>query len=187
MKENIYDLTSDGVLDSVFEIEDILENIAELQSKVSYYQELKKYRVKTCEDKINSLQSRMDLFRKVILNTMQKLAPEKKTIDFSPIGKVTRRKPTQSWLIDDEEELIEFLEKNGRKDEVVETKEKLVKKLLDKVLIELSAKKKEIPGVTYVDNGESVSISFEKNYSPKEKTESVKEMDVVEMSETIEI
>jgi hypothetical protein len=188
MKDGIYNLDNYAVLDSVFEIEELLEAISVLQGKIEHYQELKKYRVSTCENKIESFKSKIDLYRSVILNTMQKFAPDKKTIDFSPVGKVTRKKPSKLWEVNDEEKLLKFLATLGKKEEVVETKEKIIKKKLDGVLDDLLSSKKKIPGVSLVESDESISIVFEKTYVPKEKSESQEvENDVIEMDEKIEI
>lgn len=162
-------IPEDFVLDSVFEIEDVLESIAELQDKSTYFRNLKKHRIETCDYKINNCENKIEQLRKVILETMKKLAPKDKTIDFSPIGKVTRKKPTQSWVVEDEETMLSFLKKQGKKDTVVEVKEKIIKRQLDRVLDEISNKIKEIPGVTLKTGDESVSIIFEKTYDPKEK------------------
>jgi len=166
---NYSNLPEDFVLDSVFEIEDVLESIAELQDKKEYFKNLKKHRIETCDQKIDSYENKILQLRKVILETMKKLAPKDKTIDFSPIGKVTRKNPTQSWSIEDEDSLKEFLEKNKKKDGVVEVKERFIKRQLDRVLDELSNTIKKIPGVSLKTGEESVSIIFEKTYDPKDK------------------
>jgi len=157
---------TDAVLDSVFEVEDVLIYMAKLQKKVEHLEGLKKYRTSVLSDKINKTKDEMNNLRQLILNTMKQHAPDQTTVDFPTIGKATRKKARKKWEIENEDQLLNFLDENELKDAVVETKEKIVKKELDKVLNSLQ-KTKTILGATLISGQESVSIVYEKDYKPK--------------------
>ena len=155
-----YEIFTNNVetLDSVFEIGDILEYIKELNNKNDYYINLKKYRASVLDEKIKANEEKVEKLREVILNTMKKYSPDEKTIDFSPVGKVNRRVGPSKWEVEDEEKLIKFLEKEGKKDSVVEIKEKIVKKNLNQALSSFT--KKKVPGAVFLPGEETISISY---------------------------
>ena len=80
------------VLDEIGEIEEILEAIAGLEAKKETFEQIKKHRISVADYKITNIKNRITRLRQIILNTMLKLAPNTKMIDFAPIGKVMRRK-----------------------------------------------------------------------------------------------
>lgn len=161
-------LSADHSLSSMYEIEDILMLIGEVNRKVDYYKEMKKHRASSIDGKIASLNAKADCLRSIVLNTMQKIVPNEKTLDFPDIGKVTRRKPTETISIDDQDLVIEYLEKKGMKDEVVKVSETVDRRKL-KIIVQQCGKAGEaVPGVSTVTGTESLSITFEK---PKPKPE----------------
>jgi len=179
-------------LDSLFEIEDVLEYIAILQNKVKHYDNLKKYRVQTLSAKIDKINDQISKLKSIILNTMKSQAPNDKTMDFTPIGKVTRKKAIRKWIVDNEEEILAFLKSKKLGQEAIEVREKIVKKELNKVLDSIN--KKKVPGVSFDPGKESLSVVYEKEYLPKPKEQddqpdqeiNIEELDEISMG-TMEI
>ena len=174
-------------LDSLFEIEDVLEYIAILQKKVEHFNNLKKYRTQVLSEKIEKISGQITKLKSIILSTMEEKAPDDKTMDFTPIGKVTRKKAIRKWNIEDEEEITTFLRSKNLDEGVIEKKEKIVKKELNKVLDAL--KKKKIPGVSFDPGNETLSVIYEKKYVPKDEKKQKTEHsnDQVEIEEMEEI
>jgi len=158
-------LTADHSLSSMYEIEDILLLIGEVNRKIDYYKEMKKHRASSIDEKISSLNAKAECLRSVILNTMQKVVPNEKTLDFPDIGKVTRRKPTATISIDDQDKVIGYLDDKGMKDEVVKVSETVDKRKLKTIVQQCSKTGEKVPGVSTITGDESLSITFEK---PKE-------------------
>jgi len=155
-------LSADHSLSSMYEIEDILLLIGEVNRKIDYYKEMKKHRAASIDDKISSLSAKSDCLRSIVLNTMQKVVPNEKTLDFPDIGKVTRRKPTETLNIDDQDQVISYLEAKGMKDEVVKVSETVDRRKL-KIIVQQCGKAGEtVPGVSTTIGSESLSITFEK-------------------------
>lgn len=169
-------LTSDGsgdqALSSVYEIEDVLLMVSEINRKVTYYKELKKYRAASIDEKIADLTEKNEILRQIIFNTMKKVAPNEKTLNFPSIGKVSRRKSQDSWSVTDEDALLDFLEGEGRKDEVVKTSTVIDKRKLNAILAEFSKIGTSVPGSASVSGQESLSVTFEK---PSEASKNVTE------------
>jgi len=164
----IYDIPDNWILDSAMEIDDVLQEIAKREHKCKHWEEVKKHRAQILDKKIVDTTDEINQLRKVILETMKKHAPDDKTLDFSPVGKVTRKNVRQKWIIENEKELMEYLEQKGIKERVTTTVEKINKKELDKVLSR--SKDGEVPGVTLDAGQETISISFEKSYKPGQKS-----------------
>lgn len=151
----------DFVLDSKYEIEDALLVVKSAEESVEFYKELKKYRVKRIDEQIGLMESKAEKLRKVILNTMVATEPSKKTLNFPGVGKVTRRAGKPSWEIKNEKEMLDFLEEQGVKNQVVETKEVISKKEANKLFDCFVDQNIKVPGVVYVEPNEGVSISFD--------------------------
>ena len=157
-------IPSDYCLNSVFEIEELLEMVRQIEDKMGFYAELKKYRAKVIDDEIQKLEERSQNIRSVILNTMKHA--DKRSLNFPSIGKVVRRAGKTTWQIEDEGELVEFLDKQGVKAQVVHTKEVVDKKSLTKVLDNMADQGIAPRGVAKNDAQEGVSITFEKEGEP---------------------
>jgi phage host-nuclease inhibitor protein Gam len=155
-------MTADHSLSSMYEIEDILLLISEVNRKIDYYKDMKKHRAQTIDDKIANLTAKADCLRSIILNTMQKVVPNEKTLDFPDIGKVTRRKPKESLSVVDQDEVIDFLDGKGVKDQVVKVSETIDKRALNSLVQKYNKSGESVPGVTSVTGDESISITFEK-------------------------
>jgi len=159
------EISGDTILSSTFEIEDILILIGDISKKMEHYKKLKKYRTQSIDTKLVELSEREAALRQVILNTMTKM--NEKSLDFPSIGKVSRRKSKSAIVVEDQDMVIDFLDKKGMKDEVVKILPPTIdKRKLNGVVTDLYKLGETIPGVSKVPGNESVSITFEK---PKEQ------------------
>ncbi|MHA2279372.1 MAG: host-nuclease inhibitor Gam family protein [Promethearchaeota archaeon] len=163
-------LSADQTLTSMYEIEDILLLIGEVNRKVDYYKEMKKHRMSSIDEKISDLTGKTDCLRQIILNTMKKVAPKDKTLDFPDIGKVTRRQPRETLVVDDQDQVLDYLEKSGTKDQVVKVVESIDKRKLNSLVQQYTKAGEKVPGVSTVKSTESLSITFEKP-KPQSETE----------------
>lgn len=159
----LIEASSTDSLSSMYEIENVLLLLDEINKKKEYYKELKRVRTRSIDDKISTLDSRSEVLRQVVLNTMKEAAPNEKTLDFPSIGKVTRRKPKASWSVDNEEVLLSFLDNEGQKEEVIKTVVSIDKRKLKLVLDTYSKTGTQIPGVSSVSTPEALTITFDKN------------------------
>ncbi len=151
----------DACLNSVFEIENLLLRIQELNTKVDHLKGLKKFRAETVDEEIKSVNYELNQYRKVILNTMQTLKPDQKTMQFPSIGKVSRRTAKDSYKIDDEAQLVQYLDNKGDKDKVVISKEVLDIRAAKKLIEDYIERGENVPGVTEITGSEGVTITFE--------------------------
>lgn len=168
------DLADDYVLNSVYEIENVLLMLKSIKKKVDWFKDLKKHRADVIDVKISELEEKSERLRSVVLHTMKKLQPDHNSLNFPSIGAVTRKKPTTKWQVDDEEALVEFLDKSGYKDEVTRVKVSLDSRKLKKVLDDMSEARVDVPGATQIVGSETISVKYEE---PKTKTKSVKEIE----------
>lgn len=175
-------IPADYCLNSVFEIEDLLEMVRQLEDKVGFYTELKRYRTKVIDEEIAKLEERSDSLRKVVLNTMKHA--NKRSLNFPSIGKVVCRAGKTTWQIDDEDKLMDFLDKQGVKSQVVQVKEVVDKKALTKVLDNMSDQDIHPVGVKKIEAQEGISITYEKDDSaqtakPKVATKPTKQTEPI--------
>lgn len=173
-----------GVLDSIYEIEDILEAIARSDKKIEHFEKLKKHRTNVLDEKIEQLENENIRLRQVIFDTMKALAPDDKTVDFPGVGKVTRKKPKEKWVVENEDEVIKYLEKEKLDKDAVKTVKKIVKKELDKVLDNAAKRGIAVPGANIDAGAETLSVSFDKNYKPGSEAETG---EVDKVSKTVEV
>jgi len=165
MKTLLGDLPDDYILNSVYEIENVLLILKSLDQKIDWYKHLKKYRTASIDEKINDLEERMSRLRDVVLSTMKKLEPKRSTMNFPAIASVTRKANPGKWEIEDEESLLVFLSKSGHKNDVIKVKETLDMKELKKVLDDFDVSSVKVPGVIHTPGKESISIKYEKSTS----------------------
>lgn len=154
------ELPADYVLNSIYEIENALTLLESIGKKVDFFKELKKFRTKSVDSRIKELSEKSAFLRQVVLRTMQQLDDTQRTFQFPSIGKVSRRKGRDSWQIDDEKAVLEFLDKQGIKDQVVEMKEVVDTRKLKKLLDEIP-NAESVPGVTKKTGEENISITYE--------------------------
>jgi hypothetical protein len=166
-KQSAYEILISGAipqdvcLNSVFEIDQVLLRLIELDDQLDHLKGLKKYRVDSANMAIKDVEDKVVQIRDLIHRTMVELSPGEKVLQFPSIGKVSRRKVPDGWSIDDEEALIKFLESKGLKDAAVKVKEVLDIKAAKKIIDDLSVQGETVPGVTKQKGGESISITFE--------------------------
>jgi len=153
--------SSDFVLDSKYEIENVLVLIQEIEAKAKFFKGLKQYRAKQLDQDVAELEGRAARMREVVLRTMVSTDPKKKTMHFPGTGKVTRRAGKSSWTIKDEKAVLKFLDEQGVKGQVIETKESINKKEASKVFDCFHETQVEIPGVEKKNAAEGISISYE--------------------------
>lgn len=154
------DIADDFILSSAYEIENILLILGHLNSKAKWFKDLKKARNQDLDREVKYIEERQQRLRDVILRTMKQLEPDRKTLQFPSVGKVSRRQTQDSWVIDDEKAFLDFAEERGFKNQVLQIKESIDLREAKKVIADLS-QSETIPGTSKKDGTESISISFE--------------------------
>ncbi|KKN26830.1 hypothetical protein LCGC14_0870890 [marine sediment metagenome] len=151
----------DGCLNSVFEIENAMLYLRKIGEDIEHYKGLKKHRAQSIDRRIKGLEEDTTKLRNIILQTMRKLSPDQKTLNFPDVGKVSRRVSKDSWEIKDDTVLLSFFEKEGRKEEIIKIKESLDVRIAKKLIETYVESGVDVPGVTKIRSPESISISFE--------------------------
>ncbi len=154
-------ITDDVVLSSIFEIENILIHINELNSKLEHLKGLKKYRVETADVGIKSLESQIAQLRELIQRTMFALKPDENNLLFPSVGKVVKRKGTTSWVIKDEPAFLAYMQQEGKFDEVTKTKVSIDARKAKQVIDDLVESGDDVPGVEKVEGEPGISITFD--------------------------
>jgi hypothetical protein len=153
-------LPTGAILDSKYEIEDLVIVLAEIDRKVEHLKGLREYRVKSIDEEIAKQENRTQQIRDLILRSMRQLEPNEKTLFFPDVGKVTRKNTAGSYEIEDEAAFAAELEKKGLRDRVYESRETFNKREAKKLAAELSENNQQVPGVRYKEGSETVSITF---------------------------
>lgn len=162
------DIGPDVVLNSIFEIENVLLMIKSLNDKKEFYKQLKAHRAMSIDEKINQIEEKEASLRGVILHTMKQLEPNKTNFNFPSIGTVIKKKNPNRWTVAEEEALKAFLEKQGYKSEVYPTREVLDSRRLKRVLDDFDNAQVTVPGVQKISGEESITIKYEKEGAEKE-------------------
>lgn len=167
-------LPTGAVLDSIYEVENVLVALAEMEKKIEYYKGLRDWRVQSINAEIAKIEGRNAQLRELVLTTLKQLEPNQKTFHFPDVGKVTRKQLSGTWEIEDEQAALAALDKLGMKGRVIEVKESLNKRELKKVVAELSGQNTNVAGTAYKDGSESLSITFDsKTPKPTKKADAV--------------
>jgi len=174
-------LSPDSTLSAMYEIENVLLLVKELDKKTEYYKELKKYRVQALDDKIHDISAKKDALRQITLNTMRVMAPKEKTLDFPSIGKVTRRSGSDALVVEDEEALLQYLDEQNRKSEVIKTTVVIDRRKLKSVISEYRKAGQPLPGTVLEKGKDTLSVTFDKAKDKAEETDEVS----VELSEQL--
>ncbi len=159
--ERIFD-EENVVLDNVFEIEELLCMLKNIDKESEHLQGLKKFRTEAINKELDKLSFRSEKLRGIILNTMKKHEPSQKTIKFPSVGKVTRKKTSDAWEIEDENKVIAYFDALGKKSEIIETKEVLNKKQAKIFIESIVQQNKTVDGTKLREGSESLSIAFDK-------------------------
>ena len=135
--KKIADLLAAGgteALESEFEIEDVIASIKNMRDKIKFLEELKRQRAASLKSEILKWVGQIKILEEVVMNTMEKTS--NKSLNFPGVGKVSVINRKGKWVIDNEDELITFLEKQGDEiwEKVIVEKNSVVKKELDSIL-----------------------------------------------------
>lgn len=177
-KELVDLFTSDEVkpLDSEFDIEEIILSINGLDKKVAWLKDLKKSRVERIDQDIEKFENRKIRLREVITATLKKF--EKNSLSFPGIGKVSVKAGKGTWIVEDEDSLIDWLNKNLDKatlESICSIKTVIAKGELNKVLDAKEKIGEDIPA-TCIKRGEakeSLSVTVDKSFSETEKSKDI--------------
>jgi hypothetical protein len=158
--ESIYqNLNNDDfVLSSVYDIDNVLSLMKEANDKEQFYKELKKFRNDQISCEIEKHATRALKLKNLIARTMAQLEPSKKTLDFPGVAKVTRKKDSLSWEVEDEDAVIRYFASKNMKQDIVETEEKLSKKKLNEALAKVDPTK--VTGLKSKETKNPISITW---------------------------
>lgn len=154
------DIPTAFVLNSVFEIENVLLLLHKIDKKIDYYKELKKSRIKSIDEELSELTYRKDRLKEVVLSTMRQQEPKEKTLKFPDIGQVTRRTIKSSYSITDEERFTEYADQAGILDQVTKATVSLDRREATK-LVKNTENPEQIPGVSLSPAKDSLTIKYE--------------------------
>jgi copper chaperone CopZ len=149
-------------LDSEMEIEDCIGYISEINKRLEFLKRLKEKRMQEIEKQFSSLETRRDLLKTTIFNTLKQHGH--KSLNFPGVGKVAIKKTPDKWEIIDENKLIEVLTEK-LKDEECEMviKRKIQKSELNKIL-DVWEPQNKIPNCVKKEEGiEGVSVTVDKS------------------------
>lgn len=161
------DLRDDFCLNTVFEIENVMLHIKEINQKVEHLKGLKKHRIQVIDQEVGELEGDVKRFRGMVLRTMQQLQPNQKTLNFPDVGKVSRRSVKAGCEIYKSDEMVEFFTKEGKKEEVIKVKESIDTRAAKKLIDFYTQAGVDVPGTKIIPPSESISITFEE---PKDTT-----------------
>lgn len=148
----------DFVLSSVYEIDNVLTLMKESLAKEQFFKDLKRFRDAQISDEIEKHTTRATKLKNLIGRTMATLEPAKKTLDFPGIAKVTRKKDTVSWEVEDEEAVLQYFDSKNMKKDITEVEEKLSKSKLKKALEKVDPKK--VKGLKEKKTSNPISITW---------------------------
>ena len=138
-KQELYDMLAHGEvksLDDLYSIEDVALSIQKLQSEIDFLKGYKKKKQQDIDSKINSLSSKIDFFKRVVIQTLKE--HKEKSVDFPGTCKVVTRNQSSSWGIVDEEGFIKAIE---QAEEDGETVDGVVEEVVERVIRKKPAKK----------------------------------------------
>ena len=147
--------------DDLYDIEDIAFIIKDLTHKMEIQKGYKKRKIEAIGTEIGSIQNKIDYFKKVIVATLEKFG--EKNLTLPDACKVNLRKGRPKWIIDNEEEFIEYLitEKEIENCAKQIGGWKIIKKEVDKILNDWE-KSETLPDIVHKEVSDTgISISFE--------------------------
>jgi len=163
LRELLSGNTQEGTsLDSIYEVEDLLLLISDINKKIEFYKELRRHRTESIDSKVNSLTQKGTVLREIILNTMKSLAPDEKTVHFPSVGKVSRRRSKDAWVVDSPDDLSGFLDQKKEKDGVVKISESFDKRKLNALLDKYKSEGTIPPGVSIKEGNDALTVTLEK-------------------------
>lgn len=148
----------DIILEDLLMVEDVMEFINDLNKKVDFYKLLKSKRTQPIDLEIEKCEKQIDFFKNVILKSLE--TNEEKTLNFPGVGRATVKKQKGKWDIIDEEKLKNYL-REKKKDDCIQTVEKINKKDLNKLLVNLN--NEDIDGAVFIEGKNNITITFTKD------------------------
>jgi len=154
------DEISGRIADDV-DVEKIVKAIRRCTKEVDFLKKLKANRVAPIDEKIAKLTSNESKLRNFAIDLMGIHFPDRNTVDFPGVGKLTKRKVKGKWEVVDEEQFIQFLKDNKCDKDVVVNKEVLSKKEIPKVMSEIIKVMAEddVIGAKYVEPERDIALT----------------------------
>lgn len=153
-------LASDAILSNEYEIENLILILKDLDNKEDWLKQLKAKRIESITAEFNLIEQDREKIRSIILNSMKELVPDKKSLSFPGVGKVQIKPSKPKWVVEENSEVLEFLDKENKTQNTVITEKKIVKKELDKVLDEYFKANINVPGVKREGGKESLAVTI---------------------------
>ncbi|NJL70132.1 MAG: hypothetical protein HC888_00360 [Candidatus Competibacteraceae bacterium] len=151
-------------LSDLHDLEALIAVVKKLDDQIQFYKDFKKKKVAAIDNEIRRVQARVDLLQGVAQETLK--ANQERGVSFPGTGRISTRSKAANWQIDDEAQLMAWLDAELTPDEhdavvVTETVSKIKKKELNKLLDTLEKSGKRPAGVTAIPATTSLSISFD--------------------------
>lgn len=147
-------------------IEDALMVIKSAQHKVDFLRRLKQHRVQAIDSQVKAQEARIEALKTAITKCMN--IHKEKTLDFPELAKVSIRKVKGTWIIDNEQDLVNHLKKLNKFEEVGEEVIKFNKTKLNKTLTELETFNNTSKAVHREEDKNSLTVSFYESSIPVE-------------------
>jgi hypothetical protein len=157
-------LKGQSVLEDKFDIEQVLVAVQNYNKKLEFLKELKRRRIESIDQQVDSIQKNIDVLHQAIAECMTQ--NNEKSLDFPGVGKVSVRKTKGTWQIVDDNALYEFLKSHKMEHGLVESSWKFKKKELNKILDQFLSNNNVPSSVQKDEDRTSLSISFSKNDAP---------------------
>jgi len=160
-------------LESEFDLEDLLAAIDSLNNKVKFLEQLKKQRSKSIQAEIDKIQAQDTRLRDVVMLTMNSV--DKKSLNFPGVGRVSVKEGRKTWIISNEDELIQKLHDELGEDDfnrlVAERKVIISKKDVNPILDNWESVKKLPDCVQKKVNAPSVTVTISQDAEIAEESE----------------
>ncbi|MFW5890598.1 MAG: host-nuclease inhibitor Gam family protein [bacterium] len=171
-----YDQIKDSIKDDV-DMEKLLYAIRKARQEVEFLKKLKDKRVKPIDAKIKKLNDNEDRLRDYILSLMDVLFPNKNSVDFPGVGKITKRKVSGKWVVEDEDKFYKLVEDNNLSEDAIRIKKSVNKKKLPSVVARLMAEleTEELDGIKFEepDNDHSLALKIYEEVVEEDDTNNV--------------
>jgi len=142
------------------DVEKLIYAIKKCRDEIEFLKRLKQKRIDPIDEKIQKVNNNEDRIKKYILSLMPEIFPKKKTVDFPGVGKITQRKVSGKWEIEDEEKFKEMLKKHGKFEDVVKITESISKRSIPEAASLLLTKESEDNiGVKFVEPESDLSLT----------------------------
>jgi len=165
---------SDKIKDDV-DVEKLILTIKRYRNEIDFLKKLKEKRCEPIDLKIEKLNSNEEKLRSFILECMTNLFPEKNSVDFPGVGKISKRKTTGKWVVIDEEKYMELTKKHGLYDEAVKITTSVDKKKVPNVVSRIlqDSGPNQLEGVKYEEPESDTILVLKLHEEKTEKTDEV--------------